>query len=313
MSNSFLRLGTRGSKLALIQAEETKERLARAWPALRAPGAIEIVVVKTTGDKVQDRALSEIGGKGLFAKELEEALFAGTIDVAVHSAKDLPTWLPEGLVLAATLPRQDPRDVLIARSGAKRIADLPQGATVGTSSLRRQAQLLRQRPDLKIKALRGNVDTRLKKLNDGEMDATILALAGLQRLGLEKTVGQPLMPEEMLPAVAQGAIALEIRAGDAKTIKALAPLNHPLTWDRVLAERACLAALRGDCTTPVSVLAEESGVMLRLRAELLLPDGSERLSVDMSGPRAEAEALGKAAGEELRRRASPRHLALLQA
>jgi len=306
-----LRLGTRGSKLALIQAEEAKRRLAAADPALAVPDAIDLVVLKTSGDRIQDRALAELGGKGLFAKELEEALLDGRIDVAVHSLKDLPTFLPAGLLLGAVLPREDPRDALVAKGGAGSLSELPAGALVGTCSLRRQAQLLLRRPDLRVTLLRGNVDTRLRKLEAGDCDATLLAVAGLKRLGLA-AVGRPLSPDEMLPAVAQGAIGLEIRATDLATARRLAAVNDPASWRRVGAERACLAALRGSCTTPVAVLAEEQGGRIALRALLALPDGTAPLAAASEGAAADYAAVGREAGLALRSRAGAAHLALLE-
>src|SRR5262245_51024667 len=232
-SKQPLRIGTRGSPLALAQAEELKRRLGEAHPALRKAGAVAIAVIKTTGDKVQDRKLMEIGGKGLFTKEIEEALLAGTIDCAIHSAKDMETFLPDGLIIGCILPREDPRDALFAKK-AKSIADLPKGAVVGTSSLRRQAQLLARRPDLRVVSLRGNVETRLKKLAAGEVDATLLAIAGLKRLGLAEKAKAVLSPEEMLPAVAQGALAAEIRADNEDTRAVLAPLNDAESERQVL-------------------------------------------------------------------------------
>ena len=305
---SRLRLGTRGSPLALKQAEETRDRLAAAWPELALPGAIELVVIRTSGDRVQDRPLAELGGKGLFVKEIEEALLDDRIDVAVHSLKDLPTWLPDGLALAAALPRADVRDALVTLDGLPDITALPAGAVVGTCSLRRQAQLLMRRPDLRVVTLRGNVGTRLARLAEGACRATLLAMAGLERLGLADK-GRPLPAEHLLPAVAQGAIGLEVRAGDDATRALLAAVGDAATWRRVSAERACLAALRGSCTTPVAVLADELGSGLRLRALLVLPDGSQPLFLEQVGD--EAEALGSAVGAELRGRAGPAHLALL--
>ncbi len=307
-----LRLGTRGSPLALKQAAETRERLIAAHPALAAPGAIETVVIRTTGDQVQDRALADIGGKGLFATEIEDALLAGRIDVAVHSLKDLPSWLPEGLALAAVLPREDPRDGLVTLDGLPDLRSLPAGAVVGTCSTRRQAQLLMLRPDLQIVPLRGNVGTRLQRLAEGYCRATLLALAGLKRLGLAERA-RPLPKEEMLPAVAQGAIGLEIRQDDSRTGALLATIGDPATARRVLAERACLAALRGSCTTPVAVHADEITGALRLRTLLVLPDGSQPLFLERAAALDEAEALGRSVGEDLRGRASPAHLALLEA
>jgi hydroxymethylbilane synthase len=300
-----LRIGTRGSPLALAQARELQARLAAAHPALAAPDAIEVVVIKTTGDKVQDRRLMEIGGKGLFTKEIEEALIDGRIDCAAHSTKDMQTWLPDGLVLGCFLPREDPRDVLIARAGAS-LMGLPRGAVVGTSSLRRQAQVLALRPDLKVVPLRGNVETRLKKLEAGEADATLLALAGLKRIGLAGRASAILSTEEMLPAVGQGAICIEIRADDERLRRLLAPLDDHATAVCVTAERACLAELDGSCHTPIAALAElEDGESLRLRALIALPDGSSVHRDERRGPARDAEALGRAAGRALKARAEP--------
>jgi len=306
-----LRLGTRGSALALAQAEELRRRLAAACPALAAPAQLETVVVRTTGDRVQDRPLSEIGGKGLFARELEEALLDRRIDVAVHSLKDLPSVLDGAFRLAAVLERADPRDALVTRDRLADLALLPESAVLGSSSLRRQAMALALRPDLDVRPLRGNVDTRLRKLDAGDYDALLLAQAGLQRLGLgEVGVAQPV--ERFLPAVAQGAIGLEIRADDAPTAALLGAVNHARSWLAVTAERACLAALRGSCVTPVGVLAEVDESGARLRACLILPDGSQPLAVERRGRPQELLALAEDAGRELRRRATPAHLALLE-
>ena len=297
-----LRIGTRGSPLALAQAGILRDALRVAHPTL--PKG-EIVVIRTTGDRVQDRKLDEIGGKGLFTKEIEEALLAGTIDVAVHSMKDMPTFLPEGLIIDCLLRRADPRDALFSRSGSS-IAEMPQGATVGTSSLRRQAQLLALRPDLKITTLRGNVDTRLAKLAAGAADATLLALAGLQRLGMPRAPSAILSVEEILPAVAQGAIGAETRIGDAHTRELLRPLNDGPTELAVTAERACLAVLDGSCHTPIAALAELDGSGMRLRSLIALPDGSAVQRDDRHAPVttvAEAVALGRAAGQALRKNA----------
>jgi hydroxymethylbilane synthase len=297
-----LRIGTRGSPLALAQATEVQQRLAAAYPDL--PPA-EIAVIRTTGDKVQDRKLEEIGGKGLFTKEIEEALIAGRIDLAVHSMKDMATLLPPGLVIGCLLPREDPRDALFSPHGAS-LADLPRAARVGTSALRRQAQVLALRPDVEIRMLRGNVGTRLAKLAAGEVDATLLAIAGLKRLGLADKATAILSSEEMLPAVAQGAIGVEIRRDDHRLEALLAPLNDADTADSVDAERACLAVLDGSCRTPIAALAEhEPGGILRLRALIALPDGSEMHRAEHRAPRAQAVELGRAVGETLRAAAGP--------
>ena len=300
-ATAALRIGTRGSPLALAQAEETRRRLAEADDGLD-PDAIEIVVIKTTGDRVRDRPLAEIGGKGLFTKEIEDALLDGRIDVAVHSMKDMPTVLPPGLAMGAMLPRADPRDALILRSGDG-LADLPAGAVVGTTSLRRQALVLHRRPDLKVATLRGNVETRLAKLARGEVDATLLAMAGLQRLGKDHVATCALAPEEMLPAVAQGAIGIEMRADDAATADRLAAIDHAETTTRVAAERAMLAVLDGSCRTPIAGLAELDGNGgLSLRGLVARPDGGEVFEAARGGPAADAAAaaaIGRAVGEEL--------------
>jgi hydroxymethylbilane synthase len=312
--DAILRIGTRGSALALAQAEETRRRLAAAHPVLASAGAVEIVVIQTTGDRVQDRPLAEIGGKGLFTKEIEDGLLDGRLDLAVHSMKDVPTRLPDGLVIGALLPREDPRDALLvhadALNGAPALASLKPGSVVGTSSLRRKAQLLALRPDLCIVPFRGNVGTRLQKLSVGTIDATLLALAGLKRLGSGDQVSAVLEPAEMLPAVAQGAIGIECRAGDERVQALLSPLHDRDTSDRVSAERALLSTLEGSCRTPIGALAELGpGTILTLTARVVLPDGSEMHEDRRSGPRSEAERLGTEAGEALRRRIGPGFLA----
>jgi hydroxymethylbilane synthase len=304
MTAAPLRLGTRGSKLARVQTDLVCQVLAAAHPELAAPGALEPVAIRTTGDRVTDRPLAELGGKGLFCKELEIALLDRRIDLAVHSIKDLPTWLRDGLVIGAVLVRADPRDVLIARAPTT-IADLPQRALIGTASVRRRAQLLARRPDLRIVNFRGNVDTRLRKLAAGEVDATLLARAGLNRLGLAEAGALTLSPEEMLPAVGQGAIGIECRADDAATLALLAAVDHPESHACVRAERALLAALDGSCHTPIGGLAEIADGRLRLRALIALSDGSEVLRAERIGPMGAAEGLGRDAGAELRARAAP--------
>ncbi len=300
---SLLRLGTRGSKLALIQAGLVRDALAAAVPALSAPDAIEIVAIRTTGDAIQDRPLSEAGGKGLFVKEIEEGLLAQRIDAAVHSMKDMPTQQPPGLEIAAFLPREDARDVLIAGE-TKRIADLRRGAIVGTSALRRRAQLLHLRPDLEIVNLRGNVDTRLAKREAGVVEATLLALAGLKRLGVAH-VGTPVPEEEILPAVGQGAVCIECRADDARTRAWLAAIDHKPTAICVAAEHAMLAVLDGSCRTPIAGHAALAGDSLWLRALIVKPDGSELLATERRGAGSDAEAMGRDAGLELKRRGGP--------
>jgi hydroxymethylbilane synthase len=303
MSAPHLRIGTRGSRLARAQTDLVCRALAAAHPELAAPGALEVVVIRTTGDRVTDRPLAELGGKGLFCKEIEAALLERRIDVAVHSVKDLPTWLPEGLVLGAVPERADPRDVLIARKPAT-IAELPQGAVIGTASVRRKALLLAHRPDLRVVNFRGNVETRLRKLAAGEVDATLLALAGLRRLGIED-VGIVLSPEEMLPAVGQGALGIECRANDAGSLALLAAIDHPASAACVRAERALLAALDGSCHTPIAGHAAIAAGLLHLRALIARPDGSECLRSERVGPAEAGAALGQEVGLELRARAGP--------
>ena len=296
-----VRIGTRGSPLALAQAEETRARLLAAHPGLGA-AQVEIQVIRTTGDRVQDRPLSEIGGKGLFTREIEEALLARDIDIAVHSMKDMPTMLPDGLAIVCLLQREDPCDVLISPKAAS-IKELPMGARVGTSSLRRQALLLRLRPDLRVAPFRGNVETRLAKLDAGAVDATLLALAGLKRLGLAGINTSVVQPDEMLPAVAQGAIGIEARINDAPVARLLAPLNHPPTEYCVRAERAFLAALDGSCRTPIAALAQiMPDGKLHLRGQIVKPDGTQLFEAVRDGSLADASRMGFDAGVELRMR-----------
>ncbi|MEI9852968.1 MAG: hydroxymethylbilane synthase [Sphingomonas sp.] len=291
------RLGTRGSPLALVQANMVREALAAAhgWGA----DAVEIVTVRTTGDRVQDRPLAEIGGKALWTRELDGALLEGAIDCAVHSMKDVETFRPAGLAIAAMLARADVRDRIV---GAESIAALPPGARVGTSSPRRAAQLRRLRPDLAIVAFRGNVDTRLAKLAAGEADATLLAAAGLDRLG--RSVGAPVPIEEMLPAPAQGAVGIETRAGDAHARALLAAIDHPRTHGCVAVERALLAALHADCHSPVGALATIEGAILTLRAELLSEDGGGHVHAQEAGAPGDP-ALPEAVARDLLGRAPP--------
>jgi len=295
-----LRIGSRGSPLALVQAREVKSRLAAA-AGLEA-NQIAIEIIRTTGDLVQDRPLADAGGKGLFAKEIEEALLAGKIDVAVHSAKDLPTGLPEGLMLAGFLPREDPRDAFISRK-AKTLRELPAGAIVGTASPRRQAFVRRLRPDVGIALLRGNVETRLRKLEAGEVDATLLAIAGLKRLGLLSAATAILDPDEFLPAVGQGAIAIETRADDARTRALVAMIDDTETATALAAERAFLAVLDGSCRTPIGGHARVREGKLQFRGMIVKPDGSEAFEVWREGRYQDAAKLGADAGRELHERA----------
>ncbi|MGE0257554.1 MAG: hydroxymethylbilane synthase [Alphaproteobacteria bacterium] len=302
--NRPLRIGTRGSPMALYQAELVRDRLRAAHPELAADGAVVLVPIRTTGDRVQTRLLAEIGGKGLFTKEIEEALLDGRIDLAVHSLKDMETVLPAGLAIGGVLERDDPRDVLVGRA-AVTLAGLPQGARVGTASLRRRAQLLRLRPDLAVVPIRGNVNTRLAKLEAGEVEALVLALCGLERIGKSGTIAEILDVAVMLPAVAQGALAVECRAIDDTVRALLAPLHHEPTASCVLAERSMLAALDGSCRTPIAGLATIDGDRLGLDALLLSPDGADARRGSLSGPVGEAAAIGTALGERLRRDAGP--------
>ncbi len=296
MTNPRFRLGTRGSALALTQTGLVRDALAAAWPDLAAPGAIETVVIRTTGDRVQDRPLAAIGGKGLFTKELEEALDAGAIDAAVHSVKDLPTALPAPFALAATLPRETPFDALIARTPVPGLAQLPEGARSGTSALRRQAQLLAHRPDLQVGMLRGNVDTRLNKLAEGGFDAILLAAAGLNRLGLSDRITCLLGPDEMLPAVGQGAVGCEIRAADSRARRYLEAIDHAPTHDAVRAERAMLHQLEGSCRTPIAGLAQAAAGALTLTGFVATPDGRQGWRMSLSAPAKDGEALGREVG-----------------
>ena len=299
-----LRIGTRGSPMALRQTALVRDRLVAAHPGLRNPGAVEVVTIRTTGDRVQDRLLAEIGGKGLFAKEIEEALLARRIDLAVHSLKDLETWLPDGLAIGCVLPRDDPHDAFVSLTGES-FAALPEGAKVGTASLRRQAQLLRHRPDLAVVPIRGNVNTRIRKLDAGEVDALVLAACGLIRLDLSWRAAQILPYEIMLPAVGQGALAIECRSDDKTARQLIDPLNDPLAAACIGAERAMLAALDGSCRTPIAGLAEVSEERLTIRGLLLSSDGSSAISGQRAGNIREAEALGSALGRQLRDRADP--------
>jgi hydroxymethylbilane synthase len=299
-----LRIGSRGSPMALYQTELVRNRLVAAHPDLGAAGAVEIVTIRTTGDRVQDRLLAEIGGKGLFAKEIEEALLTGRIDLAVHSLKDLETWLPDGLAVACVLPRDDPHDALVSADGSN-LASLSAGARVGTASLRRQAQLLRHRPDLAIVPIRGNVNTRMRKLDAGEVDALVLAVCGLERLDLGGRATEILPYELMLPAVGQGALAIECRTDDETARQLIDPLNDAIAAVCVGAERAMLAALDGSCRTPIAGLAEVSRERLTIDGLLLSADGSSELRGRRSGSVHDAEALGAELGEELRSRADP--------
>lgn len=304
--DSTLKIGTRGSPLALAQAYETRRRLMAAFDLPEA--AFEIVVITTSGDNAQliakDKPLKELGGKGLFTKEIEEALLAGGIDIAVHSMKDMPVLQPEGLLLDTYLPREDTRDAFVSPTHAS-LADLPEGATVGTSSLRRRAQLLNYRNDLNVVEFRGNVQTRLKKLADNVADCTFLAMAGLNRLDMANVAASAIEPEEMLPAVAQGAIGIERRATDMNTAALLEALHDTPTGQRLAAERSFLAHLDGSCETPIAALAELDGNTLRLRGQVLRPDGSESLTDDQTVQIEDGAELGKTMAAQLLERGGP--------
>lgn len=293
---STLVIGTRGSPLALAQAHETQSRLmiAHGWEAARLP----LLPIKTTGDTIQDRALSEAGGKGLFTKELDIALLDRSIDIGVHSAKDLPTALPDGIVIAGYLPREDVRDAFISRDYTG-IRELPEGGIVGSASLRRQAQIRRVRPDLQVTLLRGNVQTRLAKLERGEVHATLLAMAGLRRLGLTDHVTTILETEDFLPAVGQGAIAITIRTDDEATRRHLQPVLDEATGHAVTAERAFLTVLDGSCRTPIAGHAQLMGDDIEIRGLVLRPNGAEAIEVRRRGAVADAAAIGREAGLDL--------------
>ena len=295
-----LKIGTRGSPLALAQAHETRARLMTAFDLPE--DAFEIVIVTTTGDRVLDRPLKEIGGKGLFTREIEDMMLAGALDIAVHSMKDMPVAQPGGLLLDCYLPREDVRDAFVSPVVA-RLADLHPGQVVGTSSLRRRAQLLHRRPDLKVVEFRGNVQTRLRKLDEGVADCTFLAMAGLNRLGKADVARSAIDPDDMLPAVAQGAIGIERRADDSRAAAMLEKIHDTATGHRLAAERAYLATLDGSCETPIAGLAVLDGGEVWLRGEILRPDGSDALTEDGRAPIEDAARLGQDIARRLLARA----------
>lgn len=302
MQTKPFRIGTRGSPLALAQAYETRDRLMAAHGLPEA--LFEVVVLSTQGDRITDRPLSEIGGKGLFTEELEQQLLSGDLDFAVHSSKDMPTRLPDGLILSAYLPREDVRDAFIGAT-APRLTELPHGATVGSSSLRRQALIRRLRPDLKVITFRGLVDTRLRKLAEGQVDATLLAYAGLRRLGKHDVPTELLDPKDFPPAPAQGAICIESRIGDDKINGLLEAINDRATFDPVSCERAFLAALDGSCRTPIAGYARCDGDQLTFSGMILTPDGARFHEIETEGARSDAVSIGNAAGEAIRAKAGP--------
>ena len=306
-SSAFLRIGSRGSNLALVQARLVQRLLSEAHGVPLE--AIQIRTITTSGDRLTDAPLSTAGGKGLFSKEIEAALEAGEVDIGVHSSKDMATRLPDGLVLAAFLEREDIRDAFVSLS-VKTLDELPQGARFGTSSLRRASQILRARPDLEIVPFRGNVDTRLRKLTDGVADATLLAVAGLNRLGRASDITDYLDPERFLPAPAQGAIGLEIRADDSRSFELIAPLNHQQTATAVHGERALLDALDGSCRTAIGVVSHIAEKTLMLRGEILSPDGRISIEARHAGPAAAPEAVGHELGQILRDKAGSDFLKL---
>lgn len=298
--NAVIVIGTRGSPLALAQAYETRRRLIEAFPDLAGDGAIEIQVIHTTGDMVLDKALSEIGGKGLFTKEIDVAQLKGDVDIAVHSMKDVPTWLPDGIILPCMLPREDTRDVFISNK-AKSIEELPDGSIIGSASLRRQSQILAKNPKLKVVNFRGNVQTRLRKLGEGVVDATLLALAGLSRMDMTEHITSIIELDDMLPAVAQGAIGITCRKGDQAMLDFLSPLNHAPTKTCVDCERAFLSKLDGSCRTPIAgqaVIADDGS--LQFRGLVAKPDGSALFETSRQGKLEDAIAIGVDAGEELK-------------
>jgi len=307
-----VRIGTRGSPLALAQAYLTRELLMENYPELKEDGAIEICVMKTQGDMILDKSLMELGGKGLFTKELDTALLGDEVDICVHSMKDVPTWLPEGTVLPCTLEREDTNDAFISGSDeVKCLDDLPDNAIIGTASLRRQAQLMAKNPTWKCVNFRGNVQTRLRKLDDGEVDATLLAIAGLKRMDMDGCATTVLDWDEMLPAVAQGAIGIQCRENDERSLKYINGLNHEPTYSTVICERAFLEALDGNCKTPIAGQARIIDGKLHFRGLISMPDGSVTFKTDSVGEVADAVAIGKAAGEKLKAEAGDKFFEMM--
>ena len=307
-----LRIGTRGSPLALAQAYETRKRLIENFPELEADGAIEICVLKTQGDMILDKSLMELGGKGLFTKELDTALLGNEVDICVHSMKDVPTWLPDGTVLPCNLPREDTNDAFIYKDGSvKTIEELPDHSVIGTASLRRQAQLMAKNPTLKCVNFRGNVQTRLRKLDDGVVDATLLAIAGLKRMDMDGCATSVLDWDEMLPAVAQGAIGIQCRDDDERSLKFIAALNDPPTKACVDCERAFLEALDGNCKTPIAGQARIVDGKIVFRGLIAMPDGSVKFETTSEGAIEDAASIGKKAGEELKAEAGDKFFEMM--
>ena len=303
MQTDRVKIGTRGSPLALAQAHETRARLMAAHGLPEE--AFEIVVIQTSGDRIQDRPLSEAGGKGLFTKEIEQAMLDRRIDLAVHSSKDMPTRLPDGLEISAFLEREDVSDAFIG-GASETLAGLPDGATVGSSSLRRQALIRRLRPDVAVVMFRGNVQTRLRKLSEGTVQGTLLALAGLKRLGMADVATEILSPDVFPPAPGQGAICIESRIGDAATRRLVDAISDHATATALACERAFLAALDGSCRTPIAGLARVDGDHLHFRGTILSPDGKEVHEIGTEGPASDAAGLGRKAGEDVRAKAGAR-------
>lgn len=307
-----LRIGTRGSPLAMAQAYETRRRLQEEFPELCEDGAIEICVLKTQGDMILDKSLMELGGKGLFTKELDVALLGNEVDICVHSMKDVPTWLPEGTILPCNLPREDTNDAFIHKDGSvKRIEDLPDGSVIGTASLRRQAQILAKNPTLKCVNFRGNVQTRLRKLDDGVVDATLLAIAGLKRMDMDGCATSVLEWDEMLPAVAQGAIGIQCRSDDERAKKYIDALNHKETKVCVDCERAFLEALDGNCKTPIAGQARIVDGKVHFRGLIAMPDGSQKFETEASGEIEDAKKIGREAGEKLKAEAGEKFFQMM--
>ncbi len=303
-----LRIATRKSALALWQAEHVADRLRAAHPGLE----VEVVAMSTRGDEILDKPLARIGGKGLFTKELERAMLDGRADIAAHSMKDVPVELPEGMALTTVLTREDPRDAFVSVKHESLLA-LPHGARVGSSSLRRQCQIKFLRPDLDVQTLRGNVGTRLGKLDAGDYDAIILAAAGLKRLRLEERIAALLDPEDCLPAIGQGTVGIECMSEDTETIALVAAINDADTWTRTLAERALNRGLHGSCQVPVAGFATLDGENLHLRGRVGEPDGSKLIRAEIKGPAAEAEKLGAELAQELLSKGADKILARLGA
>jgi len=307
-----LRIGTRGSPLAMAQAYETRRRLQEEFEELNEDGAIEICVLKTQGDMILDKSLMELGGKGLFTKELDVALLGNEVDICVHSMKDVPTWLPDGTVLPCNLPREATNDAFIYKDGSvKTIEELPDNSVIGTASLRRQSQLMAKNPTLKCVNFRGNVQTRLRKLDDGVVDATLLAIAGLKRMDMDGCATSVLEWDEMLPAVAQGAIGIQCRSGDERALKYLDALNHPDTKVCVDCERAFLEALDGNCKTPIAGQAKVVDGKIEFRGLIAMPDGSKKFETSSSGEIADAKKIGLEAGAKLKAEAGDEFFAMM--